>query len=456
MKKKRIIEINARLRAILKAAADEKRALNEAEIAEKKSLEEERQVLLTEVQIESSERFVGAVNGLTANNRALNEAFVNAVSEAMRSRTDIAIAQDRAIVTNDAAGMVPLTIGDIFGPLEKGLIVKDLGCRIQTGLVGDWDYPVVGAVEATINGETADVSATGFDISKVSPKPNRAALVIEVSRTALNQATKLRDIVLFQLSKAAERLINKWVFATANIATGVGGPFVAPTTSQTFSGDVPTFKELMALKGAVKGHGVQPEGVGAFIMNASMQAALEATSRDAGSGRMIIENGRIGEYPVFTTEYCPADTVEFGYFGYLLIGQFANMSITVDPYTKAASNIVRFIMNGDYDVRTPFACAFGVLKKGQVTPDTVSGASSISAGAGAGSNDRTYATSNGSTVTAEVTSENSDWLTVSAQGNVVTFTRTANEGEADRVATVRVKAAVGEAYKDVTVTQAHA
>ena len=97
MKKKRIIEINARLRAILKAAADEKRALNDAEIAEKKSLEEERQVLLTEVQIESSERFVGAVNGLTANNRALNEAFVNAVSEAMRSRTDIAIAQDRDI-----------------------------------------------------------------------------------------------------------------------------------------------------------------------------------------------------------------------------------------------------------------------------------------------------------------------------------------------------------------------
>ena len=77
----------------------------------------------------------------------------------------------------------------------------------------------------------------------------------------------------------------------------------------------------------------------------------------------------------------------------------------------------------------------------------------------AGSTVRTYATSDGSGVTAAVTSENSSWLTVSVSGNKVTFTRTAyahGEGADPRVATVRVTAKSGAAYLDVTVKQAMA
>ena len=77
----------------------------------------------------------------------------------------------------------------------------------------------------------------------------------------------------------------------------------------------------------------------------------------------------------------------------------------------------------------------------------------------AGSTVRTYATSDGSGVTAAVTSENSSWLTVAVSGNKVTFTRTAyahGEGADPRVATVRVTAKSGAAYLDVTVKQAMA
>ena len=78
----------------------------------------------------------------------------------------------------------------------------------------------------------------------------------------------------------------------------------------------------------------------------------------------------------------------------------------------------------------------------------------------AGSTVRTYATSDGSGVTAAVTSENSSWLTVAVSGNKVTFTRTAyahaESGDNPRVATVRVTAKSGAAYLDVTVKQAMA
>ncbi len=37
--------------------------------------------------------------------------------------------------TTDAASMVPVTIGEIIEPLEKGLIIDKLGIKMQSGLV---------------------------------------------------------------------------------------------------------------------------------------------------------------------------------------------------------------------------------------------------------------------------------------------------------------------------------
>lgn len=104
-----------------------------------------------------------------------------------------------------------------------------------------------------------------------------------------------------------------------------------------------------------------------------------------------------------------------------------------------------------------------VAKQVTVTPSpvTVSGDDEVELAAAANSAAvRTYATSNGSSVDAEVTSENSSWLTVSASGNKVTFTAAAYAYSADaadpRTATVKVKAHTGSGYITVTVKQAMA
>ena len=101
-----------------------------------------------------------------------------------------------------------------------------------------------------------------------------------------------------------------------------------------------------------------------------------------------------------------------------------------------------------------------VAKLSAASEPTVTGDALVDGlAATAGSTVRTYATSDGSGVTAAVTSENSSWLTVSVSGNKVTFTRTAyahGEGADPRVATVRVTAKSGAAYLDVTVKQAMA
>lgn len=119
-----------------------------------------------------------------------------------------------------------------------------------------------------------------------------------------------------------------------------------------------------------------------------------------------------------------------------------------------------------------FACMFWGVQFEQIEPEflmvakqvsgtvIVSGDSEVEMAAAAGSVNRVYATSNGSGVNAQVTTEGADWLTVTKSGNKVTFTATEYaydaEGEATRSATVRVSAATGTGYIDVTVTQAMA
>lgn len=88
---------------------------------------------------------------------------------------------------------------------------------------------------------------------------------------------------------------------------------------------------------------------------------------------------------------------------------------------------------------------------------TVSGDDDVELAAGTDAAVRTYATSNGSGVNAAVATEGADWLAVSKSGNKVTFTPSAfpydAEGTSPRTATVRVSAAEGSGYLDVTVSQ---
>ena len=86
---------------------------------------------------------------------------------------------------------------------------------------------------------------------------------------------------------------------------------------------------------------------------------------------------------------------------------------------------------------------------------TISGAAAVSMANTAGSVNRTYSTSDGSAVLAEVSTPGADWLSVSvATGNKVTFTATAQAAAAEqRTAEVALTTATGGS-KTVTVTQA--
>ena len=364
----RFAEVKQQINDVYAAAKNENRGLTEEESANVANLKREISEINADMMIESAERAAARAAGVTGSETRANEVrslFANAIREAVnKGGMDNTIQLRAASIIDkaDAQPLTELTIGDIIGPLEKGMVLDKVGCHIQTGLTDDWAYPVVEALEASVAGETVAISDSDIEIGAVKPTPNRVAVSVPVTRTALAMTNdRLYQIVTSSIQKAIMRTLNKWMFQRTAIATGVNGLFVNPTTTQTFTGKV-TYADLCAFVGAVDSTGIVPSASAAFVMNNAMRAALRATPRVEGGERMIIENDMIDGVPVFVTEYAPANTVYYGYFNYALVGQFGDSTLIVDPYSLVKQNKVQFTLNSFWDIKPARPQAFGVLE----------------------------------------------------------------------------------------------
>lgn len=369
----RIAEINLRFEEMATAIETEKRQMTDAEKEERNALVQEKEIL--QLRLERSEH-----NPASNQEISQERAFAQTIAamhgkcempEECRSLvngSDMDIPINRDIQdTASAANIIPLTIGDIIQPLEKGLILNKVGMKMQYGMVGAWQFPIVAGVEATIEDENAEVNDTTIDIGKINPSPKRVTIAIPVSNRAIDQSNgTLLEIVRTQLPMAVARLLNKWMFSPTKITSKASdGCFVNPKTKINATGNA--WKDAITLKGKVMATGVIFDGTPAYVCSATKYAELESTPRDAGSGLMVIENGKINGFPVFITEYIGEGILGFGIFSYELVGQFGKMRMTYDPYTGAKKNLVYFVFSSDYDMLTLRSEAFGTLSD---TPTT--------------------------------------------------------------------------------------
>lgn len=369
----RIAVIKRDMSALLDVAEKEQRGLTKDEQEKFTALENEKGVL----EVRARKNAMGAD---TPHDQAIKERSFAEAAIALRNNTTVdkfnawldgkgmLIPTERAAAsimdTTASDPLIPITMGDIVLPLEKGLILDKVGCKMQYGIVGKWIIPVVSGVEATIEDENAEVNDSKIDISKLNPTPKRCTISIPVSNDAVDATNyALRDIVLVQITMALTRLLNKWMFSPSKITSKASdGAFVKASPNLQFT-TVPTFKNVCSLKAAVLKEGVAVDGTACYVCSATMYADLESTPREAGDSRMILEDGKINGYPVFTTEYITDDILGFGIFSYELVGQFGETRLTIDPFTGAKKNLTYFVLNTKFDMTSVRPEAFAIAKK---------------------------------------------------------------------------------------------
>ena len=363
----RLNEIQVRMLAIADVCERENRAQTDDEVAEVKALEREANGLKLDIALAS----MPAAPAQTISREAGFENYVRGVHK--NRQLDEQVMEREAMITTDVAATVPLTISDIIKPLEEGLILNTVGLKLQTGLSGEYVSPIVGRLEAEFKGENVELSDKKIDINSLRPTPARLGVSVSVTSQAINKSQGLvLGIVREQIPLAVTRTLNRAMFSTEAIAGGVSGPFAKiladdasgkalsslkgktakkAATHIKFAGAVPTYKELVAMKGIVLAKGVVNDGSAAYVMSEYMKATLESTPRDAGSGLMVIENGRIAGVPVFCTndiDTDSADYIGFGIWSYCLLGQFGDMRFVVDPVSQAKKDLVVMTLNADW------------------------------------------------------------------------------------------------------------
>ncbi len=373
----RMTEIQTRLNAIADICEAEKREMNDAEKEEHGALMREAAVLNVRLQAEG----MPTVSGGGISREAGFDNWMKHI--ARERRTEEVVMAREAMVVTDAEAMVPLTISDIIGPLEEGLILKTVGIKLQTGLAGDYVSPVVGKIEASFADEAAALTDSEIPVSKLKPTPKRVGVTVSVSSQLINQTQGVAlDVVKQQIPMAVTRTLNKVMFSPTEVNTTVRGPFAvikkADATGQLlsalttkakkkacshlkFAGAVPTYKELLAMKGIVLAKGVINDGTAAYVMDEYMKATLESTPRDEGSGLMIVEDGRIAGIPVFCTNEIDeeeSDHIGFGIWSYELLGQFGEQRFVVDPVSGAKNDVTILTLNGDWSMTTARPEAF--------------------------------------------------------------------------------------------------
>ena len=219
---------------------------------------------------------------------------------------------------------------------------------------GKIQWPVLdNSIEVSVGGELDTVDTKVLEFDKITTTPYKLGISVEVSNEAINdEAFDLIGLITEQIGRGTGRTLNKRVLALSapSVKADFVGPLVSHKQTVTFAGAVPTYAELKALKGKVLASNASMAGF-CYIMDAAMYSALEATPKDAGSGRFVIEGGKIDGDVIFLTDLTEyANKVVCGCFAYEALNQHGTTNFIVDPYTQAKKNITVFTLNADWSL----------------------------------------------------------------------------------------------------------
>ena len=270
-----------------------------------------------------------------------------------------------AVGTSEAANVIPVLIEDFIEPLQKGLIINQLGIKMKTGLKANVAYPIMPAFEANFVDEKVAVTDTVFSADALKPTPHRITISVPLTDLAnLQTDGRVYEWILNNLAVAIARTLNRWMFQPSAVVSGIFGAMAYNASNNKIQqaplSAVPTYAELVAMRGVVQKTGAYQDGTYAYIMSGEMAATLEATRRFDSGDTPIMVDGKIGGVPVLLTEYIEATGantfnatpkhVGFGRWSDAIVAQFGEMKLTIDPYTGAKAGITNMILDTHYSI----------------------------------------------------------------------------------------------------------
>lgn len=316
---------------------------------------------------------IKAINDVT-NNRSLDEVAKEVVAKGIAEmrKSGLAIAGSIQLPVSEnlteevrANGVLAQTAGagmeniateklDILEPLRANMVMSQAGTTYLTGLVGNISIPAYSGSNVAWAGETAAAANGAGDWSEIKLQPHRLTAYVDVSKEFLLQDSNdaeamLRRDIIAAIGNKLESTILGADAGTDEKPAGLFDGVTAMTTAVKFGDIVDAEAELDA---------ANVSGAYTYILSPKAKAALRTLSKDAGSGRFVLEDGEIEGSKALVSSNVTAKGLVVGDFSDYVIAQWGAIDLVVDNYTKATEGKVRLVVNAYFDAKPRRATSF--------------------------------------------------------------------------------------------------
>ena len=316
---------------------------------------------------------IKAINDVT-NNRSLDdvakEVVAKGIAEMRKSGLAVAGSIQLPVMETEneevrANGVLAQTAGagmeniateklDILEPLRANMVMSQAGATYLTGLVGNVSIPAYTGSNVAWAGETAAAANGAGDWSEIKLQPHRLTAYVDVSKEFLLQDSNdaeamLRRDIIAAIGNKLEATILGADAGTDEKPAGLFDGVTAMTTAVKFGDIVDAEAELDA---------ANVNGAYTYILSPKAKAALRTLSKDAGSGRFVLEDGEIEGSKALVSSNVTAKGFVVGDFSDYVIAQWGAIDLVVDNYTKATEGKVRLVVNAYFDAKPRRATSF--------------------------------------------------------------------------------------------------
>jgi HK97 family phage major capsid protein len=263
-----------------------------------------------------------------------------------------------------------LMAGEFIDPLRAALVVRRLGARVLSGLVGNVDIPKqTASATAAWVAENSALSASDQSFGQVSLTPKHAGAITEFSRNMLLQSTPdIEQIMRADLSAILAQALDTAAIngsGTSNQPKGILNTTGIGSVAMGTNGDDLTYDAVADLLGEVDDDNANVGSL-AYLTNTKVRRAA-AKLKDGQGIPLGLDMVFQGMPRAFTTNV-PSNLTKgtstsvcsaliYGNWSDLLIGMWSELDILVNPYESTAyskGNVqVRAMMTCDISVRHP-------------------------------------------------------------------------------------------------------
>ena len=268
--------------------------------------------------------------------------------------------EKRAIsVATEGVDVVATDLYDIIEPLRAKNVLLNAGAKFYTGLSNTVQLPVMTGANVGWAGEVDEAADGGTAFGNVVLQPKRLTAFVDISKMLLAQdSIGVENAIRMDLINAINSKIESTILGS--------GAKTAGSPAGMFNGKTPVkitdFEGLVSLEALVEEKNVL--GDIAYIASPSAKASFRNMMKGSkGTAQLAFIDSSLDGTPVYSTSNVAAKQFIVGDFSNLAIGQFGGIDITVDPFSKASTGMVRLVVNAYFDATMirPEAFQFGTF-----------------------------------------------------------------------------------------------